>query len=439
MPRKPARTSRILTASRDLVEDVVAANLILFDHDILDAFGHVSARHDKDKGKFVMSRYVAPGIVTKADIREFALDSEATPDRGEQHYSERYIHGEIYKARPDVMAVIHSHAPPLIPFGATAVPLRPLYHMSSHVGLGVPVFEIRRFNNDGQMLIRSPGLGRALAGVLADKPMVLMRGHGATVVASSLSLAVYRAIYAALNARMQMEAMRLGDVTYLSPEEVETCIAGVEFDEPARLVAVEETGERQAWMNSLVETYRGGVVIQECDAFGHLNIAYYVERFADAADELMQILVLGTRWRTLGIATRYLAELRAGDPLAIASGVIAIDAASLRIGHVASNGMGGGATTIAEQVLALDAPDGEAWVALRAALPAARVEWAELPFEPVSLPERKGPVATGLSRVKTGEADAHGDVFDPPKSSIKRSPMNSYRNFILNTFSHISA
>lgn len=410
MPRRPARTSRILTASRDLVEDVVAANLILFDHDILDAFGHVSARHDKDKGKFVMSRYVAPGIVTKADIREFALDSEATPDRGEQHYSERYIHGEIYKARPDVMAVIHSHAPPLIPFGATAVPLRPLYHMSSHVGLGVPVFEIRRFNNDGQMLIRSPGLGRALAGVLADKPMVLMRGHGATVVASSLSLAVYRAIYAALNARMQMEAMRLGDVTYLSPEEVETCIAGVEFDEPARLVAVEETGERQARMNSLVETYRGGVVIQECDAFGHLNIAYYVERFADAADELMQILVLGTRWRTLGIATRYLAELRAGDPLAIASGVIAIDAASLRIGHVASNGMGGGATTIAEQVLALDAPDGEAWVALRAALPAARVEWAELPFEPVSLPERKGPVATGLSRVKTGEADAHGEL-----------------------------
>ncbi len=221
-------SSRILTASRDLVEDLVAANLILFDHEILDGFGHVSARHDKDPERFVMARYVAPGIVTKADIREFSLDSIPVPDRGEKHYSERFIHGEIYKARPDVMAVIHSHAPPLIPFGATGAPLRPLYHMSAHVGLGVPVFEIRNFQNEGQMLIRSPQLGRALAGTLADKPMVLMRGHGATVVGASLSLAVYRAIYAALNARLQMEAMRLGDVTYLDEIEVEKCVEGVE-------------------------------------------------------------------------------------------------------------------------------------------------------------------------------------------------------------------
>src|SRR5215469_14718700 len=144
MPQKSAKKpSRILTASPDLVENLVAANLILFDHEILDGFGHVSARHYKDPGKFVMSRYVAPGIVTKADIREFSLDSAPVPDRGEKHYSERFIHGEIYKARPDVKAVIHSHAPPLIPFGATGAPLRPMYHMSSHIGLGVPVFEIR--------------------------------------------------------------------------------------------------------------------------------------------------------------------------------------------------------------------------------------------------------------------------------------------------------
>lgn len=229
MPSKPKKPSRIFSASRDLVENLVAANLILFDHEILDGFGHVSTRHDKDPEKFVMARYVAPGIVTKADIREFNLDSVPVPDRGEKHYSERYIHGEIYKARPDVMAVIHSHAPPLIPFGATGAPLRPLYHMSAHIGLGVPLFEIRRFSNEGQMLIRSPQLGRALAGVLADKPMVLMRGHGATIVAPSLSLAVYRAIYAALNARLQMDAMRLGgEVTYLSPEEVALCVEGVE-------------------------------------------------------------------------------------------------------------------------------------------------------------------------------------------------------------------
>jgi ribulose-5-phosphate 4-epimerase/fuculose-1-phosphate aldolase len=233
MKKKPSTkagksASRIITASRDLVEDVALANLILFDHDILDGFGHVSARHDKDPGKFVMSRYVAPGIVTRADIREFTLDSEPSPDRGERHYSERFIHGEIYKARPDVMAVIHSHAPPLIPFGATGAPLRPMYHMSAHVGLGVPVFEIRDFQNEGQMLIRSAHLGRSLAQTLADKPMVLMRGHGATIVAPSLHLAVYRAIYAALNARLQMEAMRLGDVNYLSDIEVAQCVEGVE-------------------------------------------------------------------------------------------------------------------------------------------------------------------------------------------------------------------
>src|SRR6185437_5301396 len=203
------KSSRLITASRCLVEDVALAKLILFDHDILDGFGHVSARHDKDPERFVMARYVAPGIVSSADIREFGLDSEPLPDRGEKHYSARFIHGEIYKARPEVNAVIHSHAPPLIPFGATGAMLRPMYHMSAHDGLGVPVFEIRDFQNEGQMLIRSAYLGRSLATTLGDKPMVLMRGHGATIVASSLHLAVYRAIYAALNAKLQMDAMRL--------------------------------------------------------------------------------------------------------------------------------------------------------------------------------------------------------------------------------------
>src|SRR5579863_5760240 len=222
MPQKSSKKpSRILTASPNLVENLVAANLILFDHEILDGFGHVSARHDKDPSRFVMSRYVAPGIVTPGDIREFSLESEPVPERGEKHYSERFIHGEIYKARPDVNAVIHSHAPSLIPFGATGAALRPMYHMSAHVGLGVPVFEIRDFQNQGQMLIRSAYLGRSLAETLSDKPMVLMRGHGATVVASSLHLAVYRAIYAALNAKLQMEAMRLGgEINYLNESEV---------------------------------------------------------------------------------------------------------------------------------------------------------------------------------------------------------------------------
>jgi acyl-CoA thioesterase FadM len=161
-------------------------------------------------------------------------------------------------------------------------------------------------------------------------------------------------------------------------------------------------------MSELVETYRGGVIIQECDAFGHLNIAYYVERFGDGAHELLQNLAPRTNWRTIKIATRYITELRAGDPIAIASGIIAIDAATVTIGHVATNGMGGPTTTMAEQVVALDAPDGEVWSAQRATLAASIVPWQEKPFEPVSLPERAGSVATGLNRVKSWEADGAG-------------------------------
>ncbi len=163
-------------------------------------------------------------------------------------------------------------------------------------------------------------------------------------------------------------------------------------------------------MTDLVETYRGGVIIQECDAFGHLNIAYYVERFADAASELMQRLAPGSRWRTHAVATRYLTELRAGDPIAIASGIIAIDAATLTIGHVASNGMGGETTTVAEQVVALDAPDGEDWAERSAALAAAIVPWKEEAFAPIALPERAGMVATGLNRVKPWEANEAGKL-----------------------------
>lgn len=161
-------------------------------------------------------------------------------------------------------------------------------------------------------------------------------------------------------------------------------------------------------MSELVECYRGGVLIQECDAFGHLNIAYYVERFADAGHELMQRLALGSRWRTRAMKTRYLAELRAGDPITITSGVIAIDAATVTLGHALTDGMGGQVTTSAEQVIALDAPDGEDWAETRAKLESALVPWKEMPFERVTLPEKRGPVSTGLARVKASQADEEG-------------------------------
>jgi acyl-CoA thioester hydrolase len=163
-------------------------------------------------------------------------------------------------------------------------------------------------------------------------------------------------------------------------------------------------------MTGLVETYRGGVIIQECDAFGHLNIAYYVERFADAAHELLRRSSPGGEWRTQAVATRYVTELRAGDPIAIESAIIALDAASVTIGHRASNGMGGPATTIAEQVLALDAPDREDWAARRETVLSWVAPWPEERFAPVELPKDGGALVTGLSRVKPGEADAAGKL-----------------------------
>ena len=204
--------------SPGLLDDLVTANRILFHFGIVDGFGHVSARNDADPSTFAMARYVAPGLVTSDDLRLFSLDSVALRE-GERHYSERFIHGEIYKVRPDVAAVVHCHAAPLIPFGVTKTALRPVYHMSAFLAGGVPVFEIRDAAGMTDMLIRTAELGAALAQTLGDRPMALMRGHGATFVGDSIKQVVYRAIYGAQNAISQMEALRLGEVTYLEPEE----------------------------------------------------------------------------------------------------------------------------------------------------------------------------------------------------------------------------
>ncbi len=205
-----------------LVEDLVAANRILADQGVVDGFGHVSVRHDRDPSRYLMSRSLAPELVTAADIMEFDLDSAAVEARGRGLYLERFIHGEIYKARPDVRAVVHNHSPSVIPFGATGVRLRPLYHMSAFLWRGVPVFEIRAAaGGASDMLVRNPSLGRALAQTLGDRPATLMRGHGAVVVGDSLPMAVRRSIYLEMNARLQWQAMNLaGDkVTYLDDEE----------------------------------------------------------------------------------------------------------------------------------------------------------------------------------------------------------------------------
>ncbi len=211
-----------------LIDDLVAANHILYREGVVDGFGHVSARHDKRPDRFLLARSMAPGLVTTDDILDFDLDGNAIAAGGRALYLERFIHCEIYKARPDVAAIVHSHSPSVIPFGATAVALRPIYHMSAFLGTGAPVFEIREFGGDGtDMLIRSPALGAALAKRLGGAAVALLRGHGNVVVAETLRLAVFRAIYTEINARLEAEALLLGQgrVTFLNEQEAAAATA----------------------------------------------------------------------------------------------------------------------------------------------------------------------------------------------------------------------
>ena len=213
------------TASPELIHQLVIANKILYDHGIVDAMGHISVRHDKEPERYVMSRHLAPALVSAADLVTFDLDSKPVVDTGQPYYSERFIHGEIYKAQPRVISIVHCHAPPLIPFGVTKSALRPIYHMSGFLGAGVPVFDIRGAAGMTNMLVRTPALGQALARCIGDKPMVLMRGHGATMVGGSIQQAVYRAIYAAMNASLQMQAQLMGDIEFLAQEEADLAAA----------------------------------------------------------------------------------------------------------------------------------------------------------------------------------------------------------------------
>jgi HCOMODA/2-hydroxy-3-carboxy-muconic semialdehyde decarboxylase len=210
-------------ADASLIKDLVAAYRILAQQGVLDGFGHVSARHNRSANRFIMSRSLAPELVTAADLIEFDLDGAAVDARGRALYSERFIHAEIYRRRPDVRAVVHNHAPSLIPFGVTGVALRPVYHMAAFIGNGVPVFDIRKTFGMTDMLVSDTAKGRALAETLGDKTCVLMRGHGVVVVGASIPYAVGRSVYLDMNARIQTQAMALGgnNVTYLDPQEAQ--------------------------------------------------------------------------------------------------------------------------------------------------------------------------------------------------------------------------
>jgi ribulose-5-phosphate 4-epimerase/fuculose-1-phosphate aldolase len=215
-----------------LVDRLVLANRILYHQGVVDAFGHVSVRQERSSDRFLLARNMAPGLVGREDILTFDLDGGALDAHGRRVYLERFIHAEIYRARPDVQAVVHSHSPSVIPFGATNQPLRPIFHMSGFLGEGAALFEIRDVAGDTDMLIGSGPLGVALAKSLGERSIVLMRGHGSTAVGSSLEQAVYRAIYAEINARLQLQAVALGEVTYLNAREAAKAAATNETQLP---------------------------------------------------------------------------------------------------------------------------------------------------------------------------------------------------------------
>jgi ribulose-5-phosphate 4-epimerase/fuculose-1-phosphate aldolase len=203
-----------------LVDNLVAANRILHRQGVLDAFGHVSVRHPGNPEHFLMSAAKAPARVSAEDIMEFDLSGNAIDRRDRPIYAERFIHSEVYRTRPDVNAVVHSHSPTTIPFSVTQVRLRPVHNSAAFLAPEVPVFEMRRAAGITDNVVTSSARGRALVETLGARPVVLLRGHGNVVVGPELRRTVARAVYTEVNARMQLQAIMLGGlITFIDPEE----------------------------------------------------------------------------------------------------------------------------------------------------------------------------------------------------------------------------
>jgi ribulose-5-phosphate 4-epimerase/fuculose-1-phosphate aldolase len=214
--------------------DLVVATRTLAEHGVIDAYGHASVRSAADAKRYFMPRNLAPELVTEDDILELDLDSNVIDAQGRAPYQERFIHGEIYKARPEVMAIVHNHSPSVVPFACTGTALQPIFHMSAFIGLGVPLWDIRDAQPGSDMLVRSGYLGDHLAKCLGPHPAVLMRGHGSTVVGESLQRAVGRTIYLEQNARMQFQATVLagasGRIVFMDDAEVQANVAWQNYD-----------------------------------------------------------------------------------------------------------------------------------------------------------------------------------------------------------------
>jgi HCOMODA/2-hydroxy-3-carboxy-muconic semialdehyde decarboxylase len=218
--------------SMSVIEDLVIASRTCVEHGVIDAYGHVSVRNPDNPNQYLMSRDVAPELITESDIIEFDLDSNPIRPDSPRGYNERYIHGEIYKLRPDVNSIVHNHSHSVVPFSCTDCQLRPLFHMSAFIGLGIPNWDIREAQKGTDMLVRNSMLGQSLAQKLGQHPAALMRGHGSVVVGEKIQVAVGRTVYLDQNAKMQFQAMMMSqgrDIVYMDDDEVNANIAWQEY------------------------------------------------------------------------------------------------------------------------------------------------------------------------------------------------------------------
>ena len=207
--------------SRTEFEQLVAANRILAREQVVDAFGHVSLRHPEHPHHYILSRSRAPELVELNDLMEFELDGEPIDGRGRTPYGERFIHGAVMEARPEINAVVHNHAYEVLPFGVTNTPIKPLIHTASVIGEHIPTWDIRdKFGNATDMLVRNMEQGRDLTAALDENTCILMRGHGAVIAGKTIKEAVVTSIYLMINARIQTVSMAMGNPVYLSPSEI---------------------------------------------------------------------------------------------------------------------------------------------------------------------------------------------------------------------------
>jgi HCOMODA/2-hydroxy-3-carboxy-muconic semialdehyde decarboxylase len=208
-----------------VIDEIVTANRILAREGVVDSFGHISARHPDNPQRYLLSRARAPDCIEKDDIMEFTLEGEPVDARGRVPYLERFIHGALYEARADVMSVVHNHSESVIPFGVVARKIKPIFHMGASIGHEVPVWDSQDRFGDTHLLVSDMAMGRDLAKLIGGGPTALMRGHGATVAGRNIRHAVYISVYLEVNARLQKQAMDMGEVRYLTPGEVDKVAA----------------------------------------------------------------------------------------------------------------------------------------------------------------------------------------------------------------------